>query len=590
MSQRYISVILPLALEWEPVYRGDESLRIGDRVSVWFSGRKYIGAVSGEVSTPDVDPGKIRDAIRPQERYEPVSEREIAYWRHLASYYLCTVGEVYKAAYPYGRLRGEEIESRSEDRLRQRLERTREKLAVARKDSTRERYQEDILRIEAALSGKAYAASAPTIEATTLSKILNPEETRPVLCSGLAPSLVPGEIAPLVAETLTAGRSVLYLVPEIEAGASVGEDLSMRFPGLILYHSRLSESQRRSAGFRAREEEPVFVLGTRSALFLPFRDLGLIIVSEEQSPSFKQDSPAPRYNARDAAILLAKVHGSRLLITALTPSLESVYNASAGRYAACPFSGGAVTRCRTILIDTGAEWRKGGMKGNFSIKLLEAILGCPGKVLIVESYLRDELLGLIPEASEKLVFGAREGMYGPDFKGVSLVASVQTDRYFSRGNFRADERADQLLRQFSSYCSKEGSEGTFIIQTRQPRHPVLKQLAEGGDVTASLLVERQACGYPPYSRITDVVLRDVNTARLHALAGPLAGILRDAFPGISILGPEALPGDEITSVIRILLPRDRDLKPRKEQIRRIVDTYKKDRHYAGHIHLDVDPL
>lgn len=589
MSQQYISVILPLALEWEPVYLGDGSLRPGDRVSVLFSGRKYIGAVSGIVSQPDVDPSKIRQAVIPEDRYEPVSEREIAYWRMLASYYLCTVGEVYKAAYPYGRLRGEEIESRTEDRLRQRLEKTLVKLAAARKDSTRERYREDILRLEAALSGKATAPSALSLQDTFLSKSLRGMD-RPVLCSGIEPSAVPRETAPLVAETLAAGRSVLYLVPEIDAGESIGEGLSSLFPGLIQYHSRLSESQRRSAGFRSREAEPVLVAGTRSALFLPYRDLGLIIVSEEQSPSYKQGSPAPRYNARDAAVLLAKVHGARLLITALTPSLESIYNVASGRYSECPLGGNDNPRCKTVLIDTGAEWRKGGMKGSFSIKLIEAIVGCPGKVLIVEPYLKDELMGLIPEAEGKLVFGAREGMYGPDFKGITMVASVLTDRFFSRGDFRADERANQLLRLFSSYCSRAGSEGIFIIQTRQPKHPVLSRLASGVDVTASLLEERQSCGYPPYSRITDVVLKDINTARLHALAKPLADLLREAFPGLPVLGPETPPGDDITSVIRILLPRDRDLTPRKEHIRRIVEEYKKDRHYAGHIHLDVDPL
>src|SRR5690606_32268500 len=117
------------------------------------------------------------------------------------------------------------------------------------------------------------------------------------------------------------------------------------------------------------------ILGARSSLFLPFSNLGLIIVDEEHDASYKQSEPAPRYNARDAAIVLAKAHGAKTLLGSATPSLESYYNAAHDKYGLVKLTErhGGVKMPEIIIADTRESKRKKLMKSHFSPELLEAL-------------------------------------------------------------------------------------------------------------------------------------------------------------------------------------------------------------------------
>ena len=591
MEHPFISVILPLAIGWEPVYRAGEEFRVGDRVLAPLSGRTYSAVVSALLTEPGMDESKLRTVKRTEGHFDRISPEEIAFWRELANYYLCTVGEVFKAAYPSVRIKGEEVSSRQTDRLAAKLHKARERLAVARKDSTRERYAAEISATEAALSKLgALPCRIPRIGADEgTEKILQAlSPGKPVLLSGNSPERIPPMMLPLISRTLSEGKSVLYLVPEIRAGEDTGESLREAFPDAIRYHSRISDVERREAAGLVRSGGPRLVIGTRSTLFLPFSRLGLVIVTEEQSPSYKQDSPAPRYNARDAAIMLSRIHGAEVILTSLTPSLESVQNVRSGRYSSVAGQS-APLRCRTVVIDTAAERRKHGMNGNFSLKLLDLISRTEGKVLIMEKYLEEELRALLPDAEGKLRFGLDEGMFGNDFSGISLVASVQTDRYLSRQDFRADERAWQLLREFSQFCVRDGRKGVFVIQTRQPGHPVIQLLAKGEDASEALLAERKAFSYPPFTRMVDVIVRDVNLKRLELLSKDLAGLIGSSLDGVIVTGSFSRTEEGTERVIRLLFPRDRQLRQRKETLLSIVGGYEKDRRYTGHVFLDADP-
>ncbi len=137
----------------------------------------------------------------------------------------------------------------------------------------------------------------------------------------------------LMEEQLLNGKQVMYLLPEIALTAQVIRRLQKHFGGHIaIYHSKFNDQERIELWNKIRSGEVSIVLGARSALFLPFRELGLIIVDEEHDASFKQQEPAPRYHARDAAIYYASLFGAKVLLGSATPSLESYFNALQHKY------------------------------------------------------------------------------------------------------------------------------------------------------------------------------------------------------------------------------------------------------------------
>ncbi len=185
----------------------------------------------------------------------------------------------------------------------------------------------------------------------------------------------------LIEEILSAGKQVLYMLPEIALTTQLITRLQQYFGEKIsVYHSKYSVNERVEVWNNVLENKPKaqLIIGARSSLFLPFFNLGLVIVDEEHEPSFKQYSPNPRYHGRDSAIVLAKLHTAKVLMGSATPSLESYYNAENGKY-------GLVTlkkRFRNVLmpeielVDIKEQYRKKRMTGHFSERLLEEINEC----------------------------------------------------------------------------------------------------------------------------------------------------------------------------------------------------------------------
>lgn len=138
----------------------------------------------------------------------------------------------------------------------------------------------------------------------------------------------------LIARCLQAGNQALFLVPEISLTTQLSDRLKKVFGDkLIVYHSKFSDSERVDIWKRLLEtNEPLVILGVRSSIFLPFSRLGLVVIDEEHESSFKQYDPAPRYNARDAALMLAKMHGAKSLLGSATPAIETYYKALSGKY------------------------------------------------------------------------------------------------------------------------------------------------------------------------------------------------------------------------------------------------------------------
>ncbi|HRG92508.1 MAG TPA: DEAD/DEAH box helicase, partial [Chitinophagaceae bacterium] len=167
-----------------------------------------------------------------------------------------------------------------------------------------------------------------------LEKVRSEWESRPVcLLHGVTSSGKTNIYIHLIEEMIRQGKQVLYMLPEIALTSQVIRRLQKHFGGYIgVYHSKFSQNERVEIWNKVKSGELRIILGARSAVFLPFRDLGLVICDEEHDASFKQQEPAPRYHGRDAAIYFASLFGAKTLLGSGTPSVESYYNATTGKY------------------------------------------------------------------------------------------------------------------------------------------------------------------------------------------------------------------------------------------------------------------
>lgn len=628
MGYRHIKVILPLKLAWEPVYRIPDGamLQIGARVKVKFAGRDYVAVVSELDATPDVDESRIKDVVGVETHLDSIDESELKLWKFIAEYYLCSIGEVYKLAYPAMKTAGEEVKANASIRDEQKAERKAEetRLKIARLEerlkkkegelnsgkhgaAVTERLESEISRIHQQIEAlKVKDEPEQTEPEDWRSMLVRQQEENPISLSvrealkGTKPVLLQGgskriDIAMEMAqETLSNGHDVLFLVPDIELSKHLQENARQRCGGLLrVFHSAESSTKRRETATTLRDnipgsgKRPTLVLGTKSALFLPFRNLGLIIVEEEHDISYKQDS-IPRLNCRDTAVMLGAIHNAHVLLASPTPSLESQLNCLNSRYISfnIPSSEGYME-----VIDTTKERRKNGMIGNLSRVLVGHIddaIDQGGKVLVLRPWgpiddLRDELAARWRDAvadgriSISTTYEARR----TNLEGISLLCIVGTDAMLDKQDFRADERAMQALEQLRSRLN-----GLMVIQTKQSAHQVFNRSIQ----TSSLLLEeRKLFNYPPYTRMVDIVIKDTNESRLGLLSSALAAELAPWHP----IGPYTpLRGRtpiEGTQNLRIVLAKDNRLKDEKKKIAEVVSDFETSRKYTGHIVIDVDP-
>jgi len=180
----------------------------------------------------------------------------------------------------------------------------------------------------------------------------------------------------LIQETLSQGKQVIYLVPEIALTTQLVQRLQKVFGDEIsLYHSKLNNHSRVELYHEVRNGKPI-IMGARSSLFLPFKDLGLIIVDEEHDPSYKQNDPAPRYNARDTALYISKIYGAKVILGSATPSMESFLNAKIGKYALVKMleRHGKATLPQIDVVDLGVSYKAGEVRSHFSKELVDGIV------------------------------------------------------------------------------------------------------------------------------------------------------------------------------------------------------------------------
>jgi primosomal protein N' (replication factor Y) len=212
---------------------------------------------------------------------------------------------------------------------------------------------------------------------TALDRIRQSFETKAVtLLQGITGSGKTLLYVHLIREQLAAGKQVLFMVPEIALTAQLIERLRRFLGGEIgVYHSRFNEQERAELWQKVNRGELRIVLGARSGIFLPFQELGLVIIDEEHDASYKQDDPAPRYHARDAAIMLAQQQGAKVLLGSATPAIESYYLARSGRYGYVRLDEryGGIHLPEIRLADIRMESRERLMKADLTGTLYNAI-------------------------------------------------------------------------------------------------------------------------------------------------------------------------------------------------------------------------
>ncbi len=494
--------------------------------------------------------------------------------------------------------------------------------------------------------------------------------------------------------TLREGRQVLILVPEIALTVQTLERFHQVFGSRLgVYHSKFSDRERVEIWQGVLQGQFPVVIGVRSAVFLPFSNLGLIVVDEEHDTSYKQADPAPRYHARDTAIKLAALHQAKVLLGSATPSLESWHNAKQNRYGYIHLKSrfGNSPMPQVVFADLKAARKGKSMRGDFSPELLTAIsrthkenlqtilflnrrgycpqlqcLDCgyipqcpqcsvsqtfhladrelrchycgqhqPGfsccpqcaspKIKTIGTgteKIEDDLKLFMPELrvarmdfdstrSKKgveriieefsqrnidVLTGTQMVTKGLDFEGVGLVGIIDADRMLHFPDFRAHERAFQLMVQVAGRAGRRNQQGQVIIQTSQPGHFVLR-CVENQDFEAFYnweLRERRKFDYPPFTRLVRLTVKAAEPSACIEAANRLADRLKIQL-GKAVTDPGVPPIERIRGLyireIYIRLPKTAALHTAKTKLAQIVAEFTSIKDFGKLIiKIDVDPV
>ena len=692
---RYADIVLPLA---QPAYtfaigEGVE-VRVGDAVAVQFGKKSvYTGIVWRLHDTPPAR-GVAKPILKVLYDKPLLSELQMRFWEWIADYYICSVGEVMRVALPSIIKAKARCEAEFSPYTPKR-EMTINLVVEAFDDEIRAKMQrrapkryEALCLIEKA--GGVVPRHAVELDSTALkalrtaglvefgerdytldcewSKTLLPKlseaqtralneikegltDKRVALLHGVTSSGKTEIYTHLIEERLSHGEDVLFLVPEISLTTQLVERMRVLFgESVTVYHSKLTPQQRTKLYTDMLSSEGGnFVVGARSALFLPYKNLGLVVVDEEHDSSYKQTEPNPRYNGRDAAVVLASLHDAKVVMGSATPSLESYANTLLGKYAYAQLTEryGGVEMPNIIISDTVRNVKRNERKLHFNKELLDAIaerlenneqiilfqnrrgyspyMECPscgwsarcpkcnvtlsahqqkGRMIChycgynepIERYcpncksgelrpmgfgterVEEAITELFPEAKvlrldgdtatsssaynriigafarheADILVGTQIVSKGLDFADVTLIGILNGDNLLASPDFRAEERAWQLLMQVAGRAGRRDKRGEVIIQTAEPEHSVYAMFGDYERVATKLLAERKQFGYPPFVRIVKVTMRTNNKELLVKSSLKLGEQLRNRF-GRRVLGPVAPLIDRVRGEYRVEL-------------------------------------
>lgn len=460
-------------------------------------------------------------------------------------------------------------------------------------------------------------------------------------------------------ETVKEGKNVLFLLPEISLTKQITQRLEKKYgKQLGFYHQKLTDFERVEVWRKVKNNELKILIGTRNSLFLPFKNLGLIIVDEEHDSAYKPREVSPYFNAKDSSLVLAEFYDAKVILGSATPSVESYWLAKNDRirYVYLGERFGNVNLPEFELINFKEAQDSKSVNGNFALRTLEEIrkniekkkqtmvlhnrrgyanvVECEscGYVAycsncdVVMTYhkfsnelkchycghkaakpkacpkcysenlntrgvgveqIHEELSKIFPEsevdrmdvdsmrrkfAYEKLyekiedretdiIVGTQMISKGLDFDHIELVTIPRADQMLYVQDFRAEERAYQLIMQVSGRAGRVSGEGKILIQTFNPNHSIFQLIKEKDTekIYSYFLAERKKFLYPPFTRTILIELKHRREEKTDRASQFLGSILRKYLPGECVLGPEKSPIGKINLLyqyqILLKLPR-----------------------------------
>jgi len=629
----FAEIILPVPLSDTYTYsvppEMESLVSLGSLVRVEFGkSGKYWGVVYGIKSDSPVAADTIKPIIAIDTAFQPVSKLQLRFWRWLSDYYMCSLGETLKAALPFSL--------------------STEKPPFEKKRRT--------IRKETDCPVDAQIKQLSPLQTATFNDINAIFKTKDIcLLYGVTSSGKTEIYIHLIINCLKQNKQALYLLPEIALTTQLTDRLRSVFgDNMYVYHSRISDGEREAIWKTVREnDKPCLVLGVRSSLFLPFSALGLVIVDEEHETSYKQQDPAPRYHARNAALALAKMSGAKTLLGSATPSIESFYYAQTGKYGYVRLDKRFEDVQLPIVtpVDVRELRRKKQMKSLFSPLLTEKMrktLDEGGQILLFHNRrgfstsivckicdwtpkcrycdvsltyhkqsnrlvchycgrkyqipkkcpdcgsenlqnhgygaekVEEEVGKLFPEATverldsdtaknkktteeiiarfesgeTQILTGTQMTAKGLDFSNLSLVAILNADSLMNFPDFRAYERAFQLISQVAGRAGRRKTRGEAILQTASPDHPlILMALAHNYEGMYEMQTEeRRLFRYPPFSRIIYIDLKHSKENIAEEAARNFAETLQNSL-GNRVIGPDKPPIGKLKNLFvrRIML-------------------------------------
>lgn len=493
--------------------------------------------------------------------------------------------------------------------------------------------------------------------------------------------------------TVEAGKNVLFLLPEISLTKQIIRRLEKMFGAQLgFYHQKLSDFEKVEVWKTVKENRIRILVGTRNSLFLPYQNLGLIVVDEEHDSAYKPREVSPFFNAKDAALVLGSIYQARVILGSATPSVESYWLAKRGKlgYVELPERFGNVDLPQFELINVKEAQNSKDIKGNFTGKVIAEIsrnleeknqvivlhnrrgyanvvecescgyvtycsncdvvmtyhkfsnelkchycgqraakpVSCPKcnstnlntKGVGVEQ-IHEEVSKLFPEAEvdrmdvdsmrrkfayEKLyekiedretdiIVGTQMISKGLDFDHIELIAIPRADQMLYVQDFRAEERAHQLITQVSGRAGRVSGKGKIQIQTYNPEHPVFQLIKENNseNVYRYFLEERKKFNYPPFTRLILIELKHRKEEKVNRASQFLSSVLRKYLPEDCILGPEKSPVGKIKLQyqyqILLKLPRGKNYKIYKDFVRKSFEEFDEITGYRSvnkHVYID----
>ena len=450
MEFSFADIILPVAVKGRFTYRIPghlvQKVRPGIKVLVQFGNKKIYSGIVCRIHNDIPSLKNIREILEVSEPDPVINEKQLKLWNWISDYYMCSEGEVMKAAVPSAlfpegekstpvreiykpkeetfvrlsrRFTDKELNDildkltkapRQAEMLETYLHRTgytpdseikllRKALLLKESGSSAGAYEQlvkkDLLSTVSVEVGRLKNSGnfneplneMTDIQADTYCKIKESlKEKDIVLLHGVTSSGKTEIYIHLIEEQLKLGKQVLYMLPEIALTTQIIIRLQKHFGSVTgVYHSRFNDQEKveiwRKVAEDNRKSGYRLVLGVRSSVFLPFSDLGLVIIDEEHDGSYKQHDPAPRYHARDTAIMLAAFHNAKAVLGSASPSVESYYNASVGKYGLAELKErfGQIKLPTIVIANTREAYRKKLMVSHFTPELLNAVDAALGR-------------------------------------------------------------------------------------------------------------------------------------------------------------------------------------------------------------------